>query len=255
MKKEYIIGAVALAAVVGGYLWYKSTKKDVVADTPPAPPADPLEGKLISIGNTEGKYAGAGVFKYFKGKKYVYPSPAFDQFVESNTKNGAEQYAGLVILSQAKFDAIPLDGAVGSPESIYGSAKLIGLYQGKDVSLGNPTSGAYTSTSGSFYRIKGDKKYAWSSADWTALTNKTNQLAVTQDVLNLFTDGGAFVPTASFAGKKSSDNKLGRNYFDTESSTWLRADGQIFANADGQIFANMVQPFSTQNCGNVDCWS
>jgi hypothetical protein len=70
-------------------------------------------------------------------------------------------------------------------------------------------------------------------------------MAVTQDVLNLFTDGGAYTPTASFAGKKS--NKLDRNYFDTESSTWVRADGQIFA--------NMVQPFSTQNCGNVDCWS
>jgi hypothetical protein len=154
MKKEYIIGAVALAAVVGGYLWYKSTKKDVV-DTTPTTPADPLEGKLISIGNTEGKYAGAGVFKYFKGKKYAVPSPAFDQFVFSNRDKGAEQYAGLVILSQAKFDAIPLDGAAGSAESIYGSAKLIGLYQGKDVYLGNPTTGVLTS--GSYYRIKGDK--------------------------------------------------------------------------------------------------
>jgi hypothetical protein len=27
MKKEYIIGAVALAAVVGGYFWWKSTQK------------------------------------------------------------------------------------------------------------------------------------------------------------------------------------------------------------------------------------
>ena len=246
MKKEYIIGAVALAAVVGGYLWYKSTKKDVIADTTPTTPADPLEGKLISTGNTEGKYGGGLVYKYFKGKKYVVPSPAFNQFVESNTKKGAEQYAGLVILSQDKLDAIPLGGAnLDSPDSFYGSAKLIGLYQGKDVYLSTDFKTTAALTSGSYYRIKGDKKYAWTSADWTALTNKTNQLAVTQDVLNLFTDGGAYTPTASFAGKKS--NKLDRNYFDTESSSWVRADGQIFA--------NMVQPFSTQNCGNVDCWS
>ena len=210
MKKEYIIGAVALAAIVGGYLWYKSTKKDDTTTTP-TPPADPLEGKLISTGNTEGKYAGGGVFKYFKGKKYLVPSPAFDQFVKSNTDKGVDAYTGLVILSQAKFDAIPLGGAnLDSPESIYGSAKLIGLYQGKDVYLGNLTTGDYTS--GSFYRIKGDKKSAWTSADWTA-ANKTNQLAVTQDVLNLFTDGGAFAPTAA------------------------AFSGEIFANANG-IFLN-----------------
>jgi len=214
MKKEYIIGAVALAAVVGGYLWYKSTKKDDTTTTP-TPPADPLEGKLISIGNTEGKYAGAGVFKYFKGKKYVYPSPVFDQFVKNNTDKGVDGYTGLVILSQDKLDAIPLGGAnLDSPDSFYGSAKLIGLYQGKDVYLSTDFKATAALTSGSYYRIKGDKKYAWTSADWTALTNKTNQLAVTQDVLNLFTDGGAYTPTAAAA-----------------------FSGQIFANANG-IFLN-----------------
>lgn len=227
MKKEYIIGAVALAAVVGGYLWYKSTKKDVV-DTTPTPKADPLEGKLISTGNTEGKYASGMVFKYFKGKKYVVTPPIFKQFTKNNTDKGLEQYTGLVILSQEKIDAIPLGGAtVDSAESVLGSAKVKGLYDGRDIYLGTVTgadAGKYTS--GVVWHIKGDKKYSWSSpsCNITAAesSNKIKYVAVTQEVIDMFTDAGAEEGTKMCAGV---------------SSGTFSFSGEIFANANG-IFLN-----------------
>ena len=76
MKKEYIIGAVALAAIVGGYFYWKSTtnKQEPTTDPTtepqpqPQPQAHPLEGQVIAVGK-DGKYVGDAVFLVFKGKK------------------------------------------------------------------------------------------------------------------------------------------------------------------------------------------
>ena len=137
MKKEYIIGAVALAAVVGGYFWWKSrnsSTEDTTTSESGLPLAHPLEGKVIAVGK-DGKYVDGVVFLVFKGKKYSMTSPTFDQYVKNNGG-----YDNMKIITQERLDAIPMDGNLFSPETIIGSAKLKGLYQGKDIYIGDVAS-------------------------------------------------------------------------------------------------------------------
>jgi hypothetical protein len=204
MKKEYIIGAVALTAVVGGYLWYKSRNKVIATSNEPTPDTTPkghpLEGQVIAVGNADGKYAGGAVFVVFKGKKYSMPSPIFDQYLKNNG------YDKMKIISQEKLDAIPMDGILFSPETIIGSAKVKGLYQGKDVYLGDVNTGLYIS--GSVFHIVGDKAYFWTSPDWTK-ADQSNQMAVTQGVIDLFTNAGEWKPktTTAFTGQVWKDRQ------------------------------------------------
>jgi hypothetical protein len=192
MKKEYIIGAVALAAVVGGYFWWKSKNKVIATIDEPTldtPKGHPLEGQVIAIGSADGKYNGSAVFFVYEGKKYSMPSSLFDEYVKNNG------YDKMKIISQQKLDAIPQDGNIFSPETIIGSAKVKGLYDGKDIYLGDVATGLSLNNASSVFHIKGDKKYTWTSPDWT-VANKSNQMAVTQDVLDMFSDGGTYKPNA-----------------------------------------------------------
>lgn len=199
MKKEYIIGAVVLlVGGVGGYFWWKSrnssTEEDVMGESG-LPPAHPSEGRVVAAGNAEGKYAGGGVFLVKNGKKYLMLSPLFDQYVKNNGG-----YDNMKIITQERLDAIPMDGNLFSPETTIGSAKVKGLYDGRDIYLGDVNTWLYTS--GAVFHIQGDKKYAWTSPDWTA-ANQSKQMPVTQDVIDMFTDGGTYTTAnkSAFTGQ------------------------------------------------------
>ena len=115
MKKEYIIGAVALAAVVGGYFWWKSKNKTepTEEDEPVSglPPAHPLEGKNITLKGADGDYGGGGVYRVKNGKKMLYGNNQFesgyginwDKFCEANK----DCYEKMLYVSQDVIDALP----------------------------------------------------------------------------------------------------------------------------------------------------
>jgi hypothetical protein len=114
MKKEYIIGAVALAAVVGGYFWWKSKSNKAEPQTEPTKPqaeSNPLEGKNIALKGADGKYGGGAVYRVKNGKKMWYGNNQFesgyginwDKYCETNTDCNEK----LVLVSQAVIDKIP----------------------------------------------------------------------------------------------------------------------------------------------------
>jgi len=113
MKKEYIIGAVALAAVVGGYFWWKSksNKAEPTIEPEPQPQAHPLEGKNIALKGTDGNYGGGAVYRVKNGKKMWYGNNQFesgyginwDKYCEANTDCNEK----LVLVSQDVIDALP----------------------------------------------------------------------------------------------------------------------------------------------------
>lgn len=110
MKKEYIYGAVALAALVGGYFYWKSRKKTTPTTTPTTPKAHPLEGKNIAVKGADGNYGGGAVYRIKNGKKMLYGN---DQFAsgyglnwDTYCKNN-DCYATLVLVTQEEIDKIP----------------------------------------------------------------------------------------------------------------------------------------------------
>jgi hypothetical protein len=115
MKKEYIIGAVALTAVVGGYFWWKSRNSSDTTeeDTPISglPPAHPLEGKNIALKGADGNYTGGVIYRVKNGKKMAYGNNQFetgyginwDKYCVANT----DCMQKLVLVSQDVIDALP----------------------------------------------------------------------------------------------------------------------------------------------------
>jgi len=86
MKKEYIIGAVALTAVVGGYLWYKSRNKVIATSDEPTPSqtakelpnVTKYEGKNVVGVDDKGNYAGGSVYLVKNGVKVPYGNDKYD---------------------------------------------------------------------------------------------------------------------------------------------------------------------------------
>jgi hypothetical protein len=110
MKKEYIIGAVALAAVVGGYFWWKSKSNKTEPQTEPQAQVHPLEGKNIAAKGADGNYGGGAVYRVKNGKKMWYGNNQFesgyginwDKYCEANT----DCIEKLVLVSQDVIDAL-----------------------------------------------------------------------------------------------------------------------------------------------------
>lgn len=112
MKKEYIYGAVALTAVVGGYFWWKSKQKNKKpTSTQPTVTKNPLEGKNIAAKGTDGNYGGGAVYHIKNGKKQWYGNNQFESGYGINWDTYCQEHTDcnvtLVLLTQEEIDAIP----------------------------------------------------------------------------------------------------------------------------------------------------
>ena len=99
-KKKMLIGGLALIAVIGAYVWYSNKNKKITTTTTNTTPAvNPLEGKIISTGDSNG-YNGGAVYSVKNGKKVLLTPTEFQTYVDSNG------YDKIVIITQDKLDAL-----------------------------------------------------------------------------------------------------------------------------------------------------
>lgn len=78
MKKEYVIGGIALAvaASIGGFLLWKSKNKKTTKED--VKPTDPLEGKNIALKGSDGNYGGGAIYLIKNGEKLWYGNNQFE---------------------------------------------------------------------------------------------------------------------------------------------------------------------------------
>jgi len=98
-KKKMLIGGLVLAGAVGLYFYYSNKNKKTTIQTTPTPQVNPLEGKIISVGDANG-YTGGAVYSVKNGKKVLLTPTEFQTYVDSNG------YDKIVIITQDKLDAL-----------------------------------------------------------------------------------------------------------------------------------------------------